>query len=56
VTAPIAPATSAALRIGGKANATAGQDPVEAQPQCRRVASQRQLDGLAGQRLGIARE
>jgi hypothetical protein len=28
----------------------------EAQPQCRRIADERQLDGFAGERLALARE
>jgi hypothetical protein len=31
-------------------------DAFEAQPQCRRVAGERQLDGFAGQRLALAGE
>jgi hypothetical protein len=61
VTAFIAAAISAALSMGGSAKfdgafAAGRQDSFDAEPHCRRIAAQREFDGLARQGLGLARE
>jgi hypothetical protein len=51
-TAFIAPRISAALSIGGGESSTerSRRDGAEAEPQCRRIAGEGELDRLAGQR------
>jgi hypothetical protein len=60
VTAFIAAEISSELSIGGSVNLTGRsrrpQNAFDAEPQRRRVAGERELDGLTGQRLGLAVE